>query len=169
MCTTRVQLDLATFGKALGNGFPISALVGKREVMELGGLKHERERVFLLSTTHGAESGSLVAAMAVMDVYRNEDVIGTLYRQGDRLRTGVQATVDSLGLQDFFTMDGRPCSLLYGTRGPDGKPLNRSRTLFLQETLKRAGLLAELHHELLPHGRRCRRDHREGGRSARCQ
>src|SRR5690606_6023463 len=45
-----VEPDLATFGKALGNGFPISALTGKREVMELGGLHHARERVFLLST-----------------------------------------------------------------------------------------------------------------------
>ena len=45
--------DLSTWGKALGNGFPISALAGRRELMELGGLRTERPRVFLLSTTHG--------------------------------------------------------------------------------------------------------------------
>lgn len=38
--------DLSTFGKALGNGFAISALAGKREFMELGGLHHNKERVF---------------------------------------------------------------------------------------------------------------------------
>ena len=54
--------DLAIFGKALGNGFSISALTGRREFMELGGLHHARERVFLLSTTHGAETHSLAAA-----------------------------------------------------------------------------------------------------------
>ncbi len=54
-----IDPDLSTFGKALGNGYPLSALVGKREIMEQGGLDTDRERVFLLSTTHGAESASL--------------------------------------------------------------------------------------------------------------
>ena len=44
-----IQPDLSTFGKALGNGFSIAALVGKRELMELGGIRHDKERVFLLS------------------------------------------------------------------------------------------------------------------------
>ena len=48
-----VQPDLSAFGKALANGFSASALVGRREIMELGGLRHRSERVFLLSTTHG--------------------------------------------------------------------------------------------------------------------
>ncbi len=43
-----IEADLSTFGKALGNGFAVSALVGKREVMRLGGLDHDRDRVFLL-------------------------------------------------------------------------------------------------------------------------
>jgi glutamate-1-semialdehyde 2,1-aminomutase len=47
-----VTPDLATFGKALANGFALSALAGRRELMELGGSRHAHERVFLLSTTH---------------------------------------------------------------------------------------------------------------------
>src|SRR3984957_6797941 len=47
---------LSTFGKAMGNGFAIAALVGKREFMRLGGIDHDQPRVFLLSTTHGAEN-----------------------------------------------------------------------------------------------------------------
>ncbi len=136
-----VDPDLATFGKALGNGFAISALVGKRDVMDLGGLRHDRERVFLLSTTHGAESSALAAAIKIIDIYKTEDVIGTLYRQGERLRTGIRKTVEELRLQDNFTMDGRPCSILYGTRDADRKPSQPFRTLFLQQTLRR-GLLA---------------------------
>lgn len=136
-----IDPDLATFGKALGNGHPISALAGKREVMNLGGLNHERERVFLLSTTHGAESAALAVVKRIISIYKSEDVIGTLYRQGERLRTGIRKTVAELNLQDFFTMDGRPCSILYGTRGPDKKPSQPFRTLFLQQTLRR-GLLA---------------------------
>src|SRR6185436_16445321 len=54
-----VTPDLSTFGKALANGFALSALVGRRDVMERGGLRHDAERVFLLSTTHGAETHAL--------------------------------------------------------------------------------------------------------------
>lgn len=41
-----IEADLSTFGKALGNGFSVAALVGKKELMELGGLKHSQPRVF---------------------------------------------------------------------------------------------------------------------------
>lgn len=136
-----VEPDLATFGKALGNGFPISALTGKKEIMELGGLEHTRERVFLLSTTHGAESASLGAALKIIDIYKTEDVVRTLHARGDQLREGVLKTVAELKLQDYFTIDGRSCSLIYGTRDQERKPSQPFRTLFLQQTLRR-GLLA---------------------------
>ena len=109
--------------------------------MELGGLHHDRERVFLLSTTHGAETHSLAAAKAVIDIYRSEDVIGTLYRQGERLASGVRQAVTALGIDNAFTLAGRPCALLYGTRDAEGKPSQEFRTLFLQELIKR-GVLA---------------------------
>ena len=64
--TYDIAPDLSAFGKALANGYSVSALVGKREYMELGGLYHDRERVFLLSTTHGAETHALAAAIATM-------------------------------------------------------------------------------------------------------
>ena len=67
-----VTPDMSCFGKALANGFSLSALTGKREVMELGGLFHDKERVFLLSTTHGAEGPSLAAAIETMRIYRDE-------------------------------------------------------------------------------------------------
>src|SRR5699024_11070349 len=67
-----IEADLSTFGKAMANGFPISALIGKREIMEAGGLRHNRERVFLLSQTFGAETGSLAAAIETINIYREE-------------------------------------------------------------------------------------------------
>ena len=59
-----IKPHLSTFGKGIANGFSVSALVGKREIMELGGLDHDKERVFLMSTTHGAETHALAAAIA---------------------------------------------------------------------------------------------------------
>ena len=136
-----VEADLSTFGKALGNGFAISALLGKREIMKLGGFDHDRDRVFLLSTTHGAETHALAAALAVMDVYRREPVIQTLHRQGTRLKAGVQAAARRHGLGGIFQLAGRSSNLVYVCRDRDGIPSQTFRTLFLQETIRR-GILA---------------------------
>lgn len=129
--------DLATFGKALANGFALSALVGRRELMELGGLEHDRERVFLLSTTHGAETHALAAGIATLHEYRTRPVIETLYARGDRLREGVDRHVRALELAPYFAVTGRSCSLQFNTRGPDRQPSQAFRTLFLQELLAR--------------------------------
>jgi glutamate-1-semialdehyde 2,1-aminomutase len=136
-----VQPDLSAFGKAMANGFSLSALAGRREVMRLGGLDHDRERVFLLSTTHGAETHTMAAAIATMETYRDQDVVGHLYRQGERLRTGVTAAARSAGVERQVECLGRPCCLLYTTRDQAGQPSQEFRALFLQELFKR-GVLA---------------------------
>lgn len=134
--------DLCAFGKALGNGFSISALAGQREYMRLGGLDHyDRPRVFLLSTTHGAETHALAAAMATMKVYDEEPVIERLHAAGDRLRAGLGLAIERRGLADHVTLSGRSACLLYGTKGPDGQPSQAFRTLFLQEMIRR-GVIA---------------------------
>jgi glutamate-1-semialdehyde 2,1-aminomutase len=133
--------DLSTFGKAMGNGFSISALLGKREIMELGGLYHDKERVFLLSTTHGAESHSLAAALETMRTYQQQPVVEHLYRQGERLAKGVNSAIVENGLQDYFQLAGKLCNLIYITRDQDKNRSQAFRTLFLQEIIKR-GLIA---------------------------
>jgi glutamate-1-semialdehyde 2,1-aminomutase len=136
-----VTADLSTFGKALANGFSVSALTGKRELMQLGGGDHDRERVFLLSTTHGAETHGLAAAIATMRFYKRHPVIETLYARGERLRLGVQRAITELKLEPHFNIVGRDCNLAFGTRDADGKPSQPFRTLFLQEIVKR-GVIA---------------------------
>jgi glutamate-1-semialdehyde 2,1-aminomutase len=133
--------DLSTFGKAISNGFALSALAGKRDVMERGGLRHTQERVFLLSTTHGAETHSLAAGIATMRVYQSEPVIETLYRQGERLRIGFEEAVRRHGVGDYLKVFGRACNLVYATKGPDHLPSQAYRTLFMQELI-RGGVLA---------------------------
>ena len=93
-----VTPDLSTFGKALGNGFAVSALAGKRELMERGGLRDDHERVFLLSTTHGAETHAR-GAMAVMDVYAEEGISARLHELGDKLASGVREVAAAAGVE----------------------------------------------------------------------
>jgi glutamate-1-semialdehyde 2,1-aminomutase len=132
-----VEADLCTFGKALANGFSVSALAGRREIMQLGGGPHKSARVFLLSTTHGAETHQLAAALASMRFYRENPVVETLYARGARLRRGFNDAVADLGLESYVDLSSRDCNLLFTTRGADHKPSQVFRTLFMQEMIKR--------------------------------
>jgi glutamate-1-semialdehyde 2,1-aminomutase len=133
--------DLSTFGKGIANGFSLAALAGKRDLMSRGGLEHSQERVFLLSTTHGAETPSLAAGIATMQVYQTEPVIETLHHQGERLKRGADEVARRHGIQDFLQFLGRPCNLIFATRGIDQVPSQAYRTLFMQELIAR-GVLA---------------------------
>jgi glutamate-1-semialdehyde 2,1-aminomutase len=136
--------DLSTFGKAMANGFPVSALVGKKEIMELGGSNHSGEKVFLLSLTHGGETASLAAARETIRVYREHDVIRHLWDAGCSLARELNKTVAELKLDEYFVLRGKPCCMVYGTKDNDGKPSQPFRTLFIQETIKRGLLMPSL-------------------------
>ncbi len=132
---------LSTFGKALGNGFGIAALAGKREIMRLGGLDHDQPRVFLLSTTHGAETHALAAALETIRIYRDQGVVEYLWRRGERLQALVQQSIGENHLEGFFEVFGRPCNLVFGTRDWGHERSQPFRTLFMQELI-RHGVIA---------------------------
>jgi len=132
---------LSTFGKAMGNGFAISALMGKREIMRLGGLDHDRPRVFLLSTTHGTETHALAASLETLRIYREQNVVDFLWKQGERLRALIHQSVAENRLAGFFEVVGRPCNLVFATSDQEGKRSEAFRTLFMQELVRR-GVLA---------------------------
>jgi glutamate-1-semialdehyde 2,1-aminomutase len=140
-----VTPDLCTFGKAMANGFSLSALAGRREFMRLGGLTHsDRPRVFLLSTTHGAETHAMAAAIATMRIYETEPVVEMLYRQGARMKTQVEQVIERHGLRDYFSLQGRDCCLSYLTLNNERRPSQAFRSLFLQETIRYGVLMPSL-------------------------
>ncbi|MFJ3943377.1 MULTISPECIES: glutamate-1-semialdehyde 2,1-aminomutase [Streptomyces] len=136
-----VTPDLSTFGKALGNGFAVSALAGRRELMERGGLRHSGDRVFLLSTTHGAETHSLAAAMAVQATYVEEGVTARLHALGERLAAGVREAAAGMGVGEHVLVRGRASNLVFATLDAHGRPSQPYRTLFLRRLLM-GGVLA---------------------------
>ena len=133
--------DLSTFGKGMANGVPLSALAGRRELMELGGLDHDGERVFLLSTTHGADHIGLAAGMATWEAYAELDVVQALAEVGRAMAAGVAEIARHHGVSEQVSTVGHPACLFYTTRDASGQPSQELRTLFLQETIKR-GVLA---------------------------
>lgn len=132
--------DMSTFGKALANGFSLSALVGKREWMERSGLYHDQTRVFALSTTHGAETHAMAAGIATMRYYQQNPVIETLARQGTRLKEGINQVIREHQLSDFVEVIGKPCNLVFATRDPSGNPSQGFRSLLMQELIRRGVL-----------------------------
>ena len=128
---------LSTFGKAMGNGFAIAALAGKREIMRLGGLDHDQPRVFLLSTTHGAETHALAASLETIRIYRERQVVEFLWKQGERLRTLLNRSIAENHLEGFFELAGRPCNLIFVTHDQDQRRSQPFRALFMQELIRR--------------------------------
>lgn len=133
--------DLATFGKALGNGFSVSALVGRRDVMRLGGLDHDEPRVFLLSNTHGGETHALAAARATVAEVVERDVVAHVWEIGKLLQVGLNEAARAVGLDEVVRCVGFPCSPALVFDPPTGGLAAGLRTLFLQETIARGVLM----------------------------
>ncbi len=136
-----VAPDLSTFGKAIGNGFSVSALVGKKEIMELGGLQHSKPRVFLLSTTHGGENHALAAAKATVELLKDGEIIKQNWRKGQLLMDGFNEIVAEFGLSQYVKMAGVPCSPYQVFTDAEGKVDLSLRTLYLQEMIKEGVLI----------------------------
>lgn len=136
-----IEPDLCTFGKAMANGFPISALAGRRDVMRLGGSVDDADRVFLLSQTAGAQPWALAAMMTVVETYEKEGIAERLHQIGAELRSGIDDAVADAGMNEYFQLRGRNCNLTYVARDSNGHPSQSFRTLVLQELLER-GVLA---------------------------
>jgi len=136
-----VAPDLVTYGKGMANGFSVAALGGKREIMELGGIEHSGERVFLISTTHGAEMCGLGAFVETVKVYQELDVIGQMWKSGTMLMDGMNNIASELGISEHFKFVGVPCSPNFMTYNRDGSVSLEFRTLFVQEMLKHGVLM----------------------------
>lgn len=125
-----VTPDLATFGKGIANGYPLSALVGKTEYMDIV------EKIFF-SGTFGGETLSLAAAKAVLTKLQREPVLDTLRLRGQKILDGVNQLIAELNLSRFLSISGHPTwsFLLF----KDATPFSSwdIKTLFMQEMFKR--------------------------------
>ena len=90
-----VTPDLTTLGKALGNGFPISALCGRGEIMDRLGPKGD----VLFAGTFAGHTLDVAVALEVTRIVRERDIHAHLARLGERLTSGIQAAIDETGAQ----------------------------------------------------------------------
>lgn len=97
--------DVAVFGKALANGFPLSAVVGRADIMRAA------ERTWI-SSTLGGEAVSLAAANAVLDWHDREDVSATIWRVGEAMRSAVAHAITDAERRDVELVGIAPMWLL---------------------------------------------------------
>lgn len=118
--------DLAAFGKSMGNGMPISAVVGRADIMR------EMEHVFY-SGTFGGEALSLAAAIATIDKMERADVIAALAAHGELLRKELSARIESTGLADTLKLVGFPQWQQFTIAASDGVDPLAVRTLLMRQ------------------------------------
>ncbi|MCX6377112.1 MAG: aminotransferase class III-fold pyridoxal phosphate-dependent enzyme, partial [Armatimonadetes bacterium] len=123
--------DIAVFAKGISNGFPIAAVAGRQDVMQVAA-------ELVISSTYGGEALSLAAVVACLREYREKDVIPHLWAMGDRLISGANRIAEEAGLA--LTFRGWPVMSSYAF-GYDAQTNQALMTLLLQEMAKRGVLL----------------------------
>lgn len=137
--------DLAAFGKGMSNGYPLSVITGRADIMQL------MEEVFF-SFTFGGETLSLAAALAVMNKLQREPVIERMRKQGKKIIAGVRALLDAYDLGNILSISGNPTWSFLGFQ--DAEPYSQweIKTLFLQEMFARGILILGTHNMSYSHG-----------------
>ena len=130
--------DLSTFGKGMANGFPLSAVVGRRDVMM------EMEEIFF-SGTFGGELLSLAASKVVLEKHQNQDLCADLGKLGDLLATQLELLIDDLNLSSVLKLSGHPTWKFLNWSPTDDFDVAQIRTYFQQEMYKLGVLIISTH------------------------
>jgi len=139
-----VTPDLACFGKAMGNGMPISAVVGRADVLRL------MEKIFF-SGTFGGEALSIAAAIATIDKIERRDVISRLWEIGAELMAGVRHRIAAAGLADVIGLVGAPPWAILSFRDHPQASRDAIKTLLLTEMIQGGVLINASHNVCFAH------------------
>jgi glutamate-1-semialdehyde 2,1-aminomutase len=139
-----VTPDLATFGKGLANGFPLSAIAGRREIMQF------MEEIFF-SFTFGGETLSLAAALATLQKLQREPVIEALAATGQKIGAIVRGALASYGLEGHLGFSGHPAWSFLTFRDVGALTSWDLKTLYLQEMFSQGVLTLGTHNVSFAH------------------
>ena len=132
----QIKPDLVIFGKAIANGFSLAVLAGNKKLMSLGSIHTKNtERVFLLSSTHGAEMSSLAAANQTIKLLANGQEIKKIWKHGSEIMNNINSISKKNGMEKNIWLYGLPCSpyLLTNINNQNSFKL---KTLLQQELIK---------------------------------
>jgi len=133
-----VTPDLATFGKGMANGYPVSAVVGRKDIMML------MEDIFF-SGTFAGETLSLAATKATLTKMRQDNVLEHVHAMGHRLLAGLEAMIIKFQAQSWLSLSGHPAWSFLVMSGHGCYSAIELKSLFLQEMSERGFLLGGGH------------------------
>lgn len=121
--------DLATFGKSIANGMPLSAIVGRKEIMQMFD-----DDVFF-TMTFGGEMLSLAAAKATINEIKQKKVIGHIHKLGIKLTNNFRKIIKEYELENYVRLAGPDFRSIFLFDNPEKGNLHKS--LLQQEMIKR--------------------------------
>jgi len=129
--------DIACFGKAIGNGFSISAIVGRMEIMRIF------DEIFF-SFTFGGDLVGLTAALAVLDTLENEPVLEVITERGKDLMNNIKMLIEDFNLGEYIGLQGYPARsvMTFANDGHEGLLL---KSIVQQESIKQGVLCGGYH------------------------
>ena len=102
----KITPDLSCFSKAMANGFPLAALVGKKKIMsQFSGIYY--------SLTFAGETMSLAASIKTIQLLKKNKVYAYIHKQGSLTREVVEKKINDLNLKDFIKILGHPGKLIF--------------------------------------------------------
>ena len=136
--------DLSTFGKGMANGFPLSAIVGRRDIMM------EMQEIFF-SGTFGGELLSLAAAKEVLTRHASQDICGNIANIGNELALATRSIFELHKLGDILKLSGHESWTFLNWSNSSEFSSDEIKTFFAQETFKRGVLVLSTHNVTLAH------------------
>jgi glutamate-1-semialdehyde 2,1-aminomutase len=133
-----VKPDLCTFGKGIANGYPLSVVAGKREIMR------SMETIFF-SGTFGGELLSLTAAREVLLMHRSDLVVPKLINVGEKINEGLNQLIVEFDLSATIRISGHPSWTFLNWSADNENSLDALKTYFLQEMFKEGVLILNTH------------------------
>lgn len=134
----KVIPDITTLGKGIANGYPLSAIVGRKEIML------EMENIFF-SGTFGGELLSLAAAKAVISMHMESDISAQLASIGSAISNGIEKIVRENKMENLLKLSGHPSWKFLNWSQSNGFNEKIIKTFFMQEMLKRGILVLSTH------------------------
>lgn len=137
-----VTPDLAVFGKAMGNGYPISACVGKEEIMRV------LESKAFVSSTFFPNSLEMAASLKCIEILERENVLESIWQRGEAFLADTVKLVQESGVP--ATVSGIPPMPYITFEKVDDKYKER-RSFFYTETIRRGLFIQPYHHGYICH------------------
>ena len=141
-----VTPDLATIGKGMGNGMPISAIVGKSKYM------CKMDKIFF-SSTFGGESLSIKGSIATIKKLIKKNVPKKLYELGSYLDEGVSKTLKKYNLEETITYEGHPCWKIMKVKDRNNIKSNIIKTLLIKNLISKGVLINASHNISFSHSK----------------